>query len=126
MSPENQNDDSTPYQATGQTNDLAEELATGGVNNSWGKDKCCVLPTIADSPSQLYPEGDPVFTDYKPNTNSWARTPQVDLTDQYGCVIEVSGQWDLADDKVLVETSTTGFSNWKKVGVIYRANSGRL
>ncbi len=89
---------------------------TGGVNDSWGDGLCCGVGELSDSPAaDQWPDEAKEFVNYKPNTNSWAMLPELDLEGS-SCTISVNGQWDLADDKVLVEASKVGTTKWQKMG----------
>jgi len=77
---------------------------TGGTNNTWGADGSLSLSgsfSIADSPGGA---------DYKNDTDSWIKSPVINLTGKQGCNLEFSikGASEQDKDILKVEASTDG------------------
>jgi hypothetical protein len=51
------------------------------------------------------------YTTYLPNTNTWARSPYINLTNTAGARLEFDAYFGLADDYVILEVSSDGI-NW--------------
>ena len=94
----------TVWQDTFSDGDIDGWDATQGINNTWG-------PTDAESFSDSYSLTDSPDSDYLDNTNSWAISPKINLTNQTACKLEfkVYGTTS-AGDYLWIQASTDKFT----------------